>query len=51
MSWILSALPFGSFKYDKSLVLVSEKEENPSEQIANTRLLILKSGIKEHLNL
>jgi len=34
----------GSFKKNKSLILVSEKIENPTEHMANTRLLILKSG-------
>ena len=44
MSEIKSDRPLGSFKKNKSLILVSEKIENPTEHMAKTRLLILNSG-------
>ena len=48
---ITSVLPFGNLIKDRSLTYLSENSSNPTEEIANTRLVILNSGKRAHLNL
>ena len=48
---ITSVLPFGNLIKDRSLTCLSENLSNPIEEIANTRLVILNSGKRVHLNL
>ena len=49
--FITSVLPFGNLMKDRSLTYLSENSSNPIEEIANTRLVILNSGKRAHLNL